>query len=131
MGGGGAGSSEAGGCLPPDPREYLSQEEAQEGREIRVRGQVQGVGFRPFVWQLATRMGLSGEVLNDAQGVLIRVAGGDLDAFEAALRAEAPPLSRIDAVEGRAASVPGGAGFVIAASGPKSAMPCVLFACWP
>jgi hydrogenase maturation protein HypF len=82
---------------------------------------VQGVGFRPFVWQLATRLGLSGEVLNDAEGVLIRVAGGDLDAFEAALRAEAPPLARIDAVESRAASVPTGPGFVIAASGPQGA----------
>ena len=112
---------QAGGCLPPDPREYLRQEEGREGREIRVRGQVQGVGFRPFVWQLATRMGLSGEVLNDAEGVLIRVAGGNLDSFEAALRAEAPPLSRIDAVESRLASVPAGAGFVIAASGPKGA----------
>ncbi|MGL4238336.1 carbamoyltransferase HypF [Tabrizicola sp.] len=70
-----------------------------KGRRIRVRGQVQGVGFRPFVWQLANRMGLSGDVLNDAEGVLIRIAGTDLDAFEAALRDEVPPLARIDAVE--------------------------------
>ena len=88
-----------------------------EGRCIRVRGQVQGVGFRPFVWQLATRMGLSGDVLNDGEGVLIRVTGAELDAFEAALRSEAPPLARIDAVE----SVPhrlatARQGFVITAS---------------
>ena len=93
-----------------------------QGRRIRVRGQVQGVGFRPFVWQLATRMGLSGDVLNDVDGVLIRVAGVDLDAFEAALRDEAPPLARIDAVETvphRFASPP--RGFVIAVSEGRGA----------
>lgn len=66
---------------------------------IRVRGQVQGVGFRPFVWVLARRLGLRGRVLNDAEGVLIEVAGDGLDGFVAALRAEAPPLARVDAVE--------------------------------
>ena len=88
-----------------------------KGRCIRVRGQVQGVGFRPFVWQLAIRMGLTGDVLNDGQGVLIRVAGADLDGFEAALRTEAPSLARIDAVESvshRFANAP--LGFVISPS---------------
>ena len=46
-----------------------------EGWRIRVRGQVQGVGFRPFIWQLAREMGLRGRVRNDAEGVLIEVAG--------------------------------------------------------
>jgi hydrogenase maturation protein HypF len=69
------------------------------GRRIRVRGQVQGVGFRPFVWRLAQEMGVAGEVLNDGQGVLIRALGGDLDAFEAALVDRAPALARVDAVE--------------------------------
>lgn len=68
-------------------------------RLIRVRGQVQGVGFRPFVWQVAQRLDLRGEVLNDPEGVLIRIEGAALDAFEAALRRDAPPLARIDAIE--------------------------------
>ncbi|MHC9234534.1 carbamoyltransferase HypF [Pseudooceanicola sp. 502str34] len=92
-----------------------------QARRIRVRGQVQGVGFRPFVWQLARRMGLAGEVLNDAEGVLIHVSGPNLDAFEAALRAEAPPLARIDAVESAAAEMPDCEGFIIAASGAAGA----------
>lgn len=66
---------------------------------IRVRGQVQGVGFRPFVWQLAQEFGLRGQVWNDAEGVGIEVAGDNLPAFAAALADRAPPLARIDAVE--------------------------------
>ena len=71
------------------------------GRHIRVRGLVQGVGFRPHVWRLATDAGLSGHVLNDGAGVAIEIWGGNdaLDAFLALLETEAPPLARIDAVE--------------------------------
>jgi hydrogenase maturation protein HypF len=71
--------------------------------EIRVRGIVQGVGFRPTVFRLATRMGFSGEVLNDSEGVLIRVMA-DRNAAEqlvAAIKAERPPLARIDSVDFR------------------------------
>lgn len=64
-----------------------------------MRGQVQGVGFRPFVWQLARRLEVRGTVLNDPEGVLIHAAGASLDGFEAALAREAPPLARIDAIE--------------------------------
>ena len=92
-----------------------------QGRRIRVRGQVQGVGFRPFVWQLARRMGLRGEVLNDAEGVLIHVAGPELDAFEAALVAEAPPLAVVDAVESAPAVIGDREDFVIGASGGPGA----------
>ena len=70
-----------------------------EGISIRVRGQVQGVGFRPFIWQLAQEMGLRGRVLNDPEGVLIEVAGAGTEAFVAAISARAPKLSRVDAVE--------------------------------
>ena len=42
------------------------------GIELRIKGKVQGVGFRPFVWLLANEYGLKGDVNNDGQGVLIR-----------------------------------------------------------
>ena len=75
------------------------------GESIRVRGLVQGVGFRPTVWRLARDCGLLGDVLNDGQGVLIRVwpeASADVRAIEgfcARLRSECPPLARIDSIE--------------------------------
>ncbi len=67
--------------------------------KIRVRGQVQGVGFRPFVWQIAKKMDIRGEVLNDPEGVLIHADGEAMEAFVGALKAEPPPLARVDAVE--------------------------------
>src|SRR5689334_11419008 len=66
---------------------------------VRVRGLVQGVGFRPFVYRLATRHGLTGWVHNDEQGVLIEVQGDACDAFVEDLAREMPPLARVDAVE--------------------------------
>ena len=65
---------------------------------ITVQGVVQGVGFRPFVYGLASRLGLSGTVRNDATGVAIDVEGepASLQAFLHALIAEAPPLARIE-----------------------------------
>jgi hydrogenase maturation protein HypF len=66
---------------------------------IRIRGLVQGVGFRPFIWRLAARFGIAGEVSNDGEGVLIRAVGEELDAFAAAIAAEAPPLARIASIE--------------------------------
>jgi hydrogenase maturation protein HypF len=71
-------------------------------RAIRVRGTVQGVGFRPMVHRLAQSGGLGGFVRNDSEGVLIEIEGDDPEIvarFVAALRHEAPPLARIDAIE--------------------------------
>ncbi len=68
--------------------------------EIRVRGTVQGVGFRPTVYRLAKACGLRGDVCNDGQGVLIRAVGSRdaLDTFVERLRAECPPLARMTAI---------------------------------
>ena len=87
-------------------------------RAIRVRGAVQGVGFRPFVWRLANELRLDGFVRNDAQGVAIEVEGeaGALDRFLDRLADEAPGLARIDAIEAREAPPRGAAGFAIEAS---------------
>lgn len=82
-----------------------------------MRGQVQGVGFRPFVWTLARDLGLSGRVLNDAEGVLVFACGDGLDIFKARLAADAPPLARVDAVEVEDWSEDWPEGFEIAASG--------------
>ena len=68
------------------------------GVQFRVRGKVQGVGFRPFVWQLAHQMMLTGDVCNDGEGVLVRLAGNGGD-FTARLRQDCPPLARIDDVD--------------------------------
>ena len=87
--------------------------------ELRVRGTVQGVGFRPAVWRLATELALDGDVLNDGEGVLIRLAGPRraIKEFEARLPVEAPKLARIDAIERRTVGGPiDHDGFRIAAS---------------
>lgn len=87
-------------------------------RRIRVTGTVQGVGFRPFVWRLATGLALAGEVSNDTQGVLIEAEGPSdaLDTFEARLRSDHPPLARVESVEAKPVAVTGLLGFSIVAS---------------
>jgi len=87
-------------------------------RAIRVRGAVQGVGFRPFVFRLASELRLDGFVRNDAEGVAIEVQGdaGLLERFVDRLAGEAPRLARIDAIEAREAPPREGRGFAIEAS---------------
>jgi hydrogenase maturation protein HypF len=72
----------------------------RDRRKITVQGIVQGVGFRPFVYGLASRLGLDGIVRNDTSGVVIDVEGEPacLDSFLRALGAEAPPLARIERI---------------------------------
>ncbi|MDJ1169453.1 carbamoyltransferase HypF [Roseofilum sp. BLCC_M154] len=74
---------------------------AEKTLQIRVRGRVQGVGFRPHVWRIAHELGLGGEVCNDGEGVRIRIAGEPeaLSVFRQRLESEAPPLSEIESIE--------------------------------
>ena len=87
-------------------------------RGVLVCGVVQGVGFRPFVYRLALEEGLAGSIGNDTDGVTIEVEGprGRVDAFLERLRAETPPLARIDSVAVREAAATGAVGFRIVAS---------------
>ncbi|MBI5652687.1 MAG: carbamoyltransferase HypF [Chloroflexi bacterium] len=90
-------------------------------RKIHVTGVVQGVGFRPFVYQLATRAQLRGWVANTSSGVDIEVEGDRdaLDAFVRALENQKPPLARIDSIHAQDVASNGDArfeGFEIRAS---------------
>jgi hydrogenase maturation protein HypF len=86
-----------------------------ERREITVRGRVQGVRFRPFVYRLAQEEGLAGWVRNTSGGVEIEIEGdtAGLDAFLRRLRTDSPPLAGVDEVEARPATPAGASGFVI------------------
>lgn len=63
--------------------------------KILVRGVVQGVGFRPFVYSLAKSLNLKGFVMNSSKGVTIEIEGNDGSLFVERLKNEAPPLSQI------------------------------------
>ena len=79
------------------------------GIELRIKGKVQGVGFRPFVWLLANQYGLNGDVNNDGQGVLIRFVSPPANAIEqflSDLQNKLPPLAQITDITQRAIDWP-------------------------
>jgi hydrogenase maturation protein HypF len=80
-----------------------------------IRGVVQGVGMRPFVYRVARRHGITGWVVNSSRGVVIEAEGvaSDVDAFARALREEAPPLARIARLEREEIDEQGFVGFEI------------------
>jgi len=71
-----------------------------ERRRVRITGIVQGVGYRPFLWRLATRLGLGGHVENGPAGVTAEIEGSAeaVAAFLARLATDAPPLAAVDRV---------------------------------
>ncbi len=89
---------------------------------IRIRGVVQGVGFRPFVYRLAQEHALSGWVRNGEEGVEIHVEGpsNQLNAFLLDVNAQAPPAASISAIEVRPAAPVGLAKFTIQESHGQS-----------
>lgn len=82
---------------------------------VRVRGLVQGVGYRPFVYRLAQEEHLAGWVSNDSEGVLAEIEGPQpqVDHFLHRLRTEKPPLARVDSVESTPLPTTGEQGFTI------------------
>jgi hydrogenase maturation protein HypF len=78
----------------------MAKVETVELARISVRGVVQGVGFRPFVFQLATKHGLNGWVCNTSEDVKVEVQGDsrDLEQFVSELKHKAPPLARIESI---------------------------------
>ncbi|MEM6682706.1 MAG: carbamoyltransferase HypF, partial [Pseudomonadota bacterium] len=87
-----------------------------------VRGAVQGVGFRPFVWNTAKELGLAGWARNGANGVELELEGSAVDQFVDRLTYNAPPLARIDAVEVEARTVQGSTDFVLRKSDQRGSV---------
>jgi hydrogenase maturation protein HypF len=89
-----------------------------ERRAIAIQGTVQGVGFRPFVYKLASELQLSGFVKNQISGAFIEVEGegGPLDQFLAQLASRLPPLARIDRISWHIQPVKGERTFQIQSS---------------
>lgn len=107
---------------PPDAEPRTS---APGRRVVHLQGTVQGVGFRPYVHRLATRLGLGGAVWNADDTVVIEVEGDEnrLERFVTALPIEAPPAARIEAMEVHAESPRGVCGFRIVTSVASTTTP--------
>lgn len=101
--------------------------ETKERLKLSIRGAVQGVGFRPFVYRLAKELNLAGWILNSPQGVSIEAEGRrpGLDTFLRRLRSELPPRAFIQSLESRMLDAVGFGSFEIresSAEGAKSAV---------
>jgi len=78
-------------------------------KQIRINGVVQGVGFRPFIYNLANRYGLFGSVSNSDDGVMIEIQGSEtaIDEFLQSVKTKAPPVSTINSLESAAIPLAG------------------------
>ncbi len=97
-------------------------------KKIEVNGIVQGVGFRPFVYNLANQYGLKGEVANTAAGVSIHIEGPPqrIQAFETDLAAKCPPLAHVVEISGRSESLKPYTDFRIAKSRGQAQMATLI-----
>jgi len=91
-------------------------------RSLKVKGIVQGVGFRPFVYQLANQYGIKGEVANTSSGVTINIEGTrkNIDPFCIDLAEKSPPLAHITSISVHKKPVKGFTDFTIAKSKGKA-----------
>jgi hydrogenase maturation protein HypF len=106
----------------------------RERRRFRVKGVVQGVGFRPFVYRLAHRQGIDGFVLNDGEGVVIEAEGtpAALDEFVVSLSEEAPELAHLNSLSVERLRASGQGGFEIvpsSATGSSALIPPDVATC--
>jgi len=83
---------------------------------ITLRGAVQGVGFRPWVWHLARELDLGGHVRNEGGALVIEAEGARAEELVSRLRRESPPAARVDNIECRPLPALGDRGFRIAGS---------------
>jgi len=118
-------------CSPPPPGQHTIDAvmpNNHAAKKIEVNGIVQGVGFRPFVYNLANRYGLKGEVANTAAGVSIHIEGPPrrIQAFEADLSAKCPPLAHVVEISGRTESVKSHSDFRIVKSRAQDRMSTLI-----
>jgi hydrogenase maturation protein HypF len=101
----------------------VASKPATQRRRITLRGAVQGVGFRPFVYRLATEMSLTGWVLNSSAGLVVEVEGApaELRRFEQRLEGERPKASAVTVREAEWIPAQGSAKFEIHHSDTDSA----------
>ncbi len=80
--------------------QLLAESSSKQRIKLIIKGIVQGVGFRPFIYQLATKYSLSGFVSNNGFGVVVEVEGGveSCELFLNNITKSTPPLSRIDSI---------------------------------
>ena len=95
---------------------------------LEIRGAVQGVGFRPFVYRVAREEELSGWVLNDVRGVVLEVEGSDehVERFRSRVVAERPAPAVVQEIEARRVVPTGERGFRIVASAASAAKTAVI-----
>ncbi|MCR4374283.1 MAG: carbamoyltransferase HypF [Acidobacteria bacterium] len=107
----------------------------RERLRLIVRGVVQGVGFRPFVYRLAIREGIAGSVMNTPEGVVIEAEGprSSLEAFRLAIEPERPPRASIHGIEAVWLDAIGATDFRIldshAPGGPTTLVPADIATC--
>ncbi len=107
----------------------------QQGRRIEVVGTVQGVGFRPWVYRIATQLGIAGQVRNDVGGVTVEAFGepSALDGLVRALQSDPPPAAEIRSLQWKEIPPRPTEGFVIAPSlpgtGRRVSIPADLATC--
>ncbi len=109
-------------------RDTMAKNEERVRLRLRLRGAVQGVGFRPFVYRLATELRLSGWVMNSPQGVLIEVEADkqSLDTFLLRIERERPPRASIQSLESSFLDATGLTAFFIRESDGSGATTAVV-----